>query len=196
MILLASASPRRAEILRRQGIEFLTHAADIDENVLPGEKAADYVLRLAEQKALAVAPYMAEKNCRLVLAADTTVAIDNSILGKPDNYEDFCGMMELLSGREHSVHTGVALIAGDEKPRGLLVTTAVRFRKIRPPEIKLYWQSGEPKDKAGGYGIQGLAEAFVEELRGSYSNVVGLPVAETLELLHSKGVASHLNHPG
>ncbi len=196
MILLASASPRRAELLRRQGVAFLTAAADIDETPLPGERAGDYVLRLAEQKALEVFPLMSKKNCQLVLAADTTVTIDDLILGKPCSFEEFRDMMELLSGREHSVLSGVALIDGTQKPDSFLVTTAVRFRKISTEEIERYWRSGEPKDKAGGYAIQGLAEAFVEQLRGSYSNVVGLPIAETLQSLHSRGVASHLYHPG
>lgn len=197
MILLASASPRRAEILKLHGVEFVSESADIDEIPQSGELAQDYVLRLASEKAEDRLANLESRNCDLVLAADTCVAIEDSILGKPENYEHFSSMMQGLSGRAHEVHSGVAL-ANRRRPIDLLVvTTRVYFRQITEAEILSFWQSGEPKDKAGGYGIQGLAAEFVERIEGSYSNVVGLPIFETMQLLHRWGVQSYLNRiPG
>lgn len=193
MILLASASPRRADILQRHGVQFISEAADIDETPLPDELAADYVLRLAIEKAQSRLPILKDRRCKLVLAADTSVAVEQTILGKPASFKDFASMMYLLSGKTHQVHSGVAVISDDKPVETVLVTTEVVFRPINEVEILSYWQSGEPKDKAGGYGIQGLAAEFVQSINGSYSNVVGLPIFETMRLLCAWGIPSHLN---
>ena len=120
------------------------------------------------------------------MAADTAVVVDDEILGKPCNQDDALRMMELLSGRSHEVCTGIALL--DERERSRLSVSEVRFREIRPAEAQAYWDSGEPADKAGGYAIQGLGAVFVEELRGSFSGVMGLPLFETAELLQESGI--------
>jgi septum formation protein len=175
------------------GIEFVVEAADIDESPLPNENASDYVTRLAQEKALDRFPSLASSPCSLVLAADTCVAVGDSILGKPDNLEDFLAMMKSLSGQVHKVHSGVSLITDTKQVETLLVTTEVEFREISSDEMSRYWQSGEPRDKAGGYAIQGLGRTFVRRIEGSYSNVVGLPVVETLQLLRTKGISAHLS---
>lgn len=193
MILLASASPRRAEILERHGVEFFVSPADIDESVIPLESASDYVLRLAKEKAESQRPQLPGRGCELVLAADTCVEIENQILGKPSNFEDFLSILEKLSGRTHQVHSGVALANEGVETELVLVSTRVHFRELSEREIRYYWESGEPQDKAGGYGIQGLAAEFVTGVEGSYSNVVGLPIRETMQLLNRWGVASTLN---
>ncbi|MBT5330183.1 MAG: septum formation inhibitor Maf [Porticoccaceae bacterium] len=193
MILLASASPRRAEILERHGVEFFVSPADIDESVNPLENAPDYVLRLAKEKAESQRPELPSSGCELILAADTCVEIENQILGKPSNFEDFLSILEKLSGRTHQVHSGVALAKEGVKTELVLVSTRVHFRELSEREIRSYWESGEPQDKAGGYGIQGLAAEFVTGIEGSFSNVVGLPIRETMQLLNRWGVASTLD---
>ena len=193
MIILASGSPRRAEILQRHGVQFIAEAADIDETPLPDEPAPNYVLRLAIEKAQSRLSILKDRNFKLVLAADTSVVVEETILGKPKSFEDFASMMDRLSGKVHQVHSGVAVISEDKPVDTILATTHVGFRQITEAEILSYWQSGEPKDKAGGYAIQGLAAEFVRSLEGSYSNVVGLPIFETMQLLHEWGIASHLN---
>jgi septum formation protein len=184
---LGSASPRRREILQKLGLAFEVAAADIDERRLPGELASDYVARLALEKARAVAARRLGE-CA-VLAADTTVVIDDEVLEKPRDLAESERMLRKLSGREHRVHTGVALLLLPEGDvHRCLVTTRVRFRALPEATLKAYAASGEGMDKAGSYGIQELGQALVSEIHGSYSNVVGLPAAETVELLLSAGV--------
>lgn len=188
-LLLASSSPRRREILAALGLEFEARGLDVDETPLSGEDAADMVLRLAEDKARAgAAP------ARVVLAADTAVVLDGEIFGKPIDRDDALGMLERLSGREHEVLTGVAVCADGNIETGLS-RTRVRFRDIGRDEALQYWQSGEPADKAGAYGIQGLGGVFVSNIEGSYTGVVGLPVFETARLLARAGIPV-TGHPG
>ena len=182
-LLLASSSPRRREILAALGLEFDVRGVDIDETPQAGEDAADMVLRLAIDKArTAAAPD------RVVLAADTAVVLDGEIFGKPVNRDDALGMLERLSGRGHEVLTGVA-VARHGRIETSLSRTRVRFRDIGRDEALQYWHSGEPADKAGAYGIQGLGGVFVSNIEGSYSGVVGLPVFETAGLLARAGIA-------
>ena len=178
-IVLASASPRRAELLRAAGIEFDVMPADADETVHPGETAEAYVRRVAEAKVRAVA---ARVNDRVVLAADTTVVVDGVMLGKPADDEDAKRMLRLLSGRTHEVLTAVAVYRG---PKGSVAVerTAVEFASLSDYEIAWYVATGEPRDKAGAYAIQGYASRFVRRVNGSYSNVVGLPIALACEML-------------
>lgn len=156
---------------------------DIDEQRLPGEAAEAMVMRLAAGKATAAG----KLHPRVVLAADTAVVVDDDIFGKPVDREDAMVMLARLSGRSHQVMTGVAL-RWDDTDRVVLSTTEVRFREIDPDEALAYWQSGEPRGKAGAYAIQGLAGVFVEQIKGSYSGVVGLPVYETAALLAEAGI--------
>ena len=170
---LASASPRRAELLAAAGFAFEVAHADIDEAPLAGESADRYVLRLAEGKARAVA---SRHPSRPVLGADTTVVVDGDILGKPGDAAEAAAMLRRLQGRAHEVLTGVAFVA----PAGARVeleTTRVWFAPMTEAEIAAYVDTGEPLDKAGAYGIQGWAARYVTRVEGSYSNVVGLPVA-------------------
>jgi septum formation protein len=172
VLVLASQSPRRAEILRQAGIPFTVRCAAVDETPLAGEKPEDYVRRLAEWKARAVEAAPGE----IVLGADTTVVIEGRMLGKPADQADARRMLELLSGRRHQVMTGICLKRGAESVRDGEVTE-VRFAPMAAAEIDAYAASGEPMDKAGAYAIQGLASKFIEGLNGCYFNVVGLPVA-------------------
>lgn len=158
--------------------------ADIDETAHPGEMPRDYVLRLARQKALAVR----ERGETLpVLAADTTVVLDDVIYGKPRDREDGIAMLRQLSDRTHAVLTAVALADSRGVALRLSVST-VRFRSLTLEECAAYWETGEPRDKAGGYGVQGAAGVFIESLSGSYSGVMGLPLFETAEMLRAAGV--------
>lgn len=178
-LLLASRSPRRAEILRSVGWPFETFPIEIDESTRTGESPASYVERLALEKAEAVAML---KSSPLVLGADTTVVVDDKILGKPESEEDARGMLRLLSGRWHEVLTGVALLALDGEAKDSwrrMVAherTRVRFGPMSESEIDWYVQTGEPADKAGAYAVQGHAALFIKEIEGDYWNVVGLPV--------------------
>lgn len=179
-LILASTSPRRQQLLKQLEVNFDIVPVDIDESVLPGEKAADYVIRLAKEKALAGAKV---SSYRLpVLGADTTVVVAEQILGKPKDKQDFINMMQSLSGRTHLVLTAIALIS-DKTSLHDLVSTEVTFRSMTLSEIETYWESGEPQDKAGGYAIQGIAAKFIERINGSYTAVVGLPLCETEQLL-------------
>lgn len=178
---LASKSPRRREILRSIGIEFEQIKVTTNESPLPGESAEELVLRLAIAKAEAAA------GLSHVLGSDTVVVLDDCILGKPTDADNAVNMLLALSGRSHLVLTGVALRT-PEGTRSVLSKTDVRFREIERDEAIAYWHSGEPADKAGGYGIQGLGGIFVESISGSYSGVMGLPVFETVELLKSAGI--------
>jgi septum formation protein len=177
MLILASGSPRRAELLRAAGIEFTIRIADVDETILPGESPRDYVLRLSRAKALAAAG-----EDEIVLGADTTVVIEDEIAGKPVDAEDARRMLRTLSGRWHEVLTGVTLLRGDEILADVAVTR-VKFAEMSESEIDWYVSTGEPMDKAGAYGIQGYASRFVECIEGSYSNVVGLPVQMVYKML-------------
>lgn len=182
-LVLASGSPRRKDILRRLGFEFEVRPVDVDESPLEGEKPQAYVLRLARSKAREAA-----RSGELVLAADTAVVEGGDILGKPRDRDDARSMLGRLSGKEHSVHTGIALCDPD---RSLLLavveSTRVLFAELTPEEIDWYVATGEPLDKAGAYAVQGLGAFFVEAVHGSYSSVVGLPVATTYRLLRRAG---------
>ena len=181
---LASRSPRRAELLRTLGVQFALLDIEIDETVRPGEPPKDYVLRLAREKA--AAGRMLSAGRAPVLGADTSVVVDGEILGKPEDEQHLQRMLSRLSGRWHEVYTGVALAAA--VPGAVCVCPRVRMRTLAAREIACYWASGEPADKAGGYAVQGLGGALVERLEGSYSNVVGLPLVETLALLSAARV--------
>lgn len=179
-IALASASPRRRELLQQLGVHFELINANIDERILPAEQPAHYVSRLALEKALTGLKLL--DNRLPVLGADTSVVIAGTILGKPADKADFLQMMRLLSGRCHQVMTAIALVSPSQQLQRL-VCTEVCFREVSAEEMTAYWQTGEPVDKAGGYGIQGIGGKFVERLNGSYSAVVGLPLCETHTLL-------------
>lgn len=184
VLCLASASPRRRDLLASIGVVIEVRAVDIDETPLLGEGAADYVSRLAREKALAGA----RLSTLPTLGADTAVVCDGDILGKPEGREQAGAMLRRLAGRAHEVLTAVAV----HGPAGLVeacVTTRVVMCEITDEEIAAYWVSGEPADKAGGYAIQGLAAVFVARIEGSHSAVVGLPLFETAGLLRRQGVA-------
>lgn len=172
MLVLASRSPRRAELLRAAGIEFTVRAADIDETPLPAESPTDYVQRVAEQKALAVTATDGD----IVLGADTSVVLGREIIGKPNDAADAIRMLRELAGKRHEVITGICLRRGQAITSDI-ASTAVWFSPLSESEIEAYVASGEPMDKAGAYAIQGLASRFVDRIDGSWSNVVGLPVA-------------------
>jgi len=172
MLVLASQSPRRTEILRQAGIAFTVRVPSVDETPLPGEPPTDYVQRLAEMKALAVESMPGE----IVLGADTTVVVDGQMLGKPADEADARRMLSMLEGRRHQVITGICLKRGPMSVRDFAVTE-VWFAPMSAAEIAEYAASGEPMDKAGAYAIQGLASKFVEKIEGCYFNVVGLPIA-------------------
>lgn len=185
-VILASASPRRADLLRQLGLCFDTLPVGIDETPHPGERPADYVLRLAREKAAAGYRQAARAEA-LVIGSDTTVVLDDRILGKPGDRNAARAMLRSLSGRDHQVMTGVAL-ATRNGVQGRVSITNVSFRALDDREIDAYCNTGEPMDKAGGYGIQGRGGAFVEQLRGSYSAVVGLPLDVTAGLLAAAGL--------
>ncbi len=180
---LASTSPRRQEILRSLGLEFTVIGVKIDETRLEGESPRQMVLRLAAQKAAAAV----SEDVQLVIGADTIVLLGDRILGKPRDRDDSVEMLMSLSGRNHTVLTGVAL-RSSAGTSTVLSETDVRFREIDRDEALAYWQSGEPCDKAGSYAIQGRGGAFVAAIRGSYSGVVGLPVYELVDLLRNAGI--------
>lgn len=179
-LILASASPRRKELLGHLGVPFEIVVTDIDESVHPGEAPDVYVERLALEKSKA-----ASRPNDLALGADTAVAIDGQILGKPNDVEDAIRMLGLLSGRTHEVFTGVGLSDGSS----VVVRTEVTFTSLASPDIAWYVATGEPMDKAGAYGMQSIGGTFVESISGSYSNVIGLPLAQTSVLLRKAGVA-------
>lgn len=181
-LVLASASPRRVELLTAAGFTFDVRPAEIDETVEPGEDAVAYVRRVAWKKATAI--------CRepgsFVLAADTTVAVDEAILGKPADAEDARRMLKMLAGRTHAVFTGITVL-GDGGEHSAVATTRVRFLPLADSEIDWYVASGEPFDRAGAYAIQGRASRFVDWIEGSYSNVVGLPVSLVYQVMREAG---------
>ncbi len=183
-LLLASRSPRRRELLDQVGITYSVLAPDVDETPEPGESPQALVERLARAKAQAVRP---AANGLAVLAADTAVVADGVALGKPADEAHALAMLERLSGRSHAVVSGVAVAAGGAVASRVVEST-VTLRPTTATERRAYWASGEPDGKAGAYAIQGLGAVFVERLEGSYSNVVGLPLFETLALLREQGV--------
>jgi septum formation protein len=179
-VILASRSPRRAELLTAAGISFEVLAADVDETPHANEAPAAYVERLAIEKARAV---LAMRPGSRVLGADTTVTIDGEILGKPIDEADAIRMLRLLNGRPHEVHTGVALVSA-AGVRSAVDTTRVWFSPMTDEDISWYVATGEPVDRAGAYAIQGFASRFISRIDGSYSNVVGLPVALVSSILN------------
>ena len=187
---LASASPRRRELLLQIGVTCQVLPVDLDESPEPGESAEHYVGRLALDKARAALTLLGKAERTLILAADTAVVIGADILGKPRDAADAAAMLRRLSGGEHRVLSGVALIGADGRETSALNESRVRMRRIFDAEIAAYWATGEPADKAGGYAIQGRAAVFVEALSGSYSGVMGLPLFETAALLAAAGVPS------
>jgi septum formation protein len=185
MLVLASASPRRQELLRNAGFTFEVQPADIPEDALPGEAAKECAERLAREKALAVAR---QRPHDFVLGADTVVVVDGQLLGKPSDAADAARMLRLLSGREHQVITGVCLVVIGQSSVAS-ETTLVTVSEITDKDIADYVASGEPVDKAGAYAIQGIASRWIPRIEGDYSNVVGLPVALVYGMLREKGLA-------
>lgn len=194
MLYLASRSPRRAELLQQMGITFKVVPADVDESVLAGESAVDYVQRLARHKAEVCYSRLAEQGLHAmpVLAADTTVAVDDDILGKPEEGDQGYQagaerMLGRLVGGWHEVHTAVA-VASQHGVELVLSSTRVEMAALNQMTLRAYIASDEPRGKAGAYGIQGLASTFIRRIEGSYSGVMGLPVFETAELLNRVGI--------
>ena len=170
-------------MLAQIGIDPEILPADIDERVLSGESATQYVQRLAAEKAMKIAQ---QNPGTLVIGADTTIDLDGEILGKPDNQQHAVEMLTSMAGREHRVHTGIAVVASNDVD-SQVVTTRVELATITRQDIENYWRSGEPVGKAGAYAIQGLGAVLVKRINGSYSNVVGLPVCETAAMLMARG---------
>ena len=189
MIYLASRSPRRAELLQQIGIEFIVLPSDIDETPLLNELSEAYVLGLAAEKAQACYDDLLSQSAPIypVLAADTTVSLDGKILGKPQDDDEAFQMLSSMSGRCHEVHTGLA-VATHEGVQVAISTTQVEMAKLSDETILAYIATGEPRDKAGAYGIQGLAGALIKRIEGSYSGVMGLPIYETAQLLGQAGI--------
>ncbi|MCH2171274.1 Maf family protein [Myxococcota bacterium] len=186
-LILASASPRRSELLDREGIEFEIRPANIPEQQRRGEKATDFAERLAREKAIAVARRSGPAPDRRVLGADTIVVLDGEVFGKPRDPAHAIAMLTRLTGREHVVVTAIALVSsGTLKTRFTSVSTRVRMRNVAPEEIRAYVATGEPLDKAGAYAIQGEGRRLVESIQGSETNVIGLPVEETLKMLQDE----------
>lgn len=193
-LILASQSPRRKDLLAQLGYRFQCLPADIDESIQAGESAEQYVARLAFEKANVIAKcYVEDKNDTgenvTVLGSDTSVVYQQKILGKPESLEDCHAILGMLSGHVHQVITSVALIQR-KRSEIVIVSTDVDFKTLSYEEIDRYWQTGEPQDKAGAYGIQGIGGQFVKKINGSYSAVVGLPLYETSQLLTSFGVTT------
>lgn len=180
LLILASRSPRRRQMLADTGFAFETAAGDIDETPLSGEAGADFARRIAGDKARVVA---ARHPDAVVLAADTDVELDGRMLGKPRDCADALAMLAALSGRSHRVHSAVAAASGGGVPELVQTVTTVHFAEVAPRDAAAYWDSGEPADKAGGYAIQGYAARWVRAVEGSVSAVIGLPLVETIELL-------------
>ena len=182
-IYLASRSPRRVELLKQMGLVCITHPSNIDETHMIGESPDNYVIRLAREKAEACLQMLPEAQfTHAVLAADTTVALDGDVLGKPENDNDARNMLARLAGSVHQVHTAVAL-AYMNKIEVVLSITVVEMMQVSQTQIEHYIAAGEHRDKAGSYGIQGLAGAWIKRIEGSYTGVMGLPIFETAELL-------------
>ncbi len=184
-LILASASPRRKELLTRMGLEFTVRTASHDESMDPEKAPQEEVKRVSALKAKAVKALCKED--ALIIAADTIVVLGDAVMGKPATEEEAYTMLKSLSGREHRVITGLSVMQA-EKEETVSVTTDIRFRELRDEEIYAYVRSGEPMDKAGAYGIQGLGGLFVESLRGDYYNVMGLPICTLAQILRRFGV--------
>jgi septum formation protein len=182
---LASASPRRRQLLELIGVPHVVSPADIDETPKPGERPDHYVMRLSCEKALAT--WNSQRDLP-VLGSDTTVTIGEHILGKPESEADAIGMLTRLSGRTHVVHTGIALRMPDGREFMGISSTQVQFAHLTEPQMRAYWASGEPQGKAGAYAIQGLGAVFVSGITGSYTGVMGLPLYETAEMLRAAGI--------
>lgn len=185
-LVLASASPRRAALLARLGLRPVVRPPEIDETPRPGEDAAEMVRRLATAKAGAVATRN-HGDDEVVLAADTAVVLDGRALGKPADRDEAAAMLRVLSGRRHRVLTAVAVQRGEQRHR-TLVATGVHVRSLSESEVAWYLATGEPDDKAGGYALQGAGAALIARIDGSDTNVIGLPLAETVELLRRVGL--------
>ncbi len=190
-LILASASPRRQELLDQIGVHYITHPVDIDETPHDAEGAQQYVIRVAAEKSAACQGVVSQS--LPILSADTSVVINSQILGKPENEMHAMDMLQQLSGNKHFVYTAVSFrsaLSNADKAfyHQVLSVTEVNFRQIKTEEIQAYWNTGEPKGKAGGYAIQGLASIFVESIKGSFSGVVGLPLFETAKLLSKQGI--------
>ena len=185
MIILASASPRRRSLLQQIGVSFRQQIAAVDETPLDNESAQDYVVRLAVAKARAVRRQSGDHEAP-VLGADTAVVVDGRLLGKPADLSHARDMLQLLSGRRHQVLSAVAVVK--DRQAVAVSDSSVWFRVLSEKDIEGYWKSGEPRDKAGAYGIQGVGAIFVERLEGSYSGVMGLPLYETARLLQGFGI--------
>jgi septum formation protein len=198
-LILASGSPRRAEIMRGAGFVFEACATKVDEARHPGEAPADYVRRLAQEKARAAAakfPEAGSQETTVIIGADTVVVLEGEILGKPAGAAEARAMLNRLSGRSHEVHTGMALLRlPDGAMRILEEVTLVEFAPMTAREIEDYVASGEPCDKAGAYAVQGLGGRFVRRLGGSYFNVMGLPVARLYEELKAMGIEADALSP-
>jgi septum formation protein len=193
-LILASQSPRRKDLLRQLGYQFTVQTSNIDETIKENEVAYDYVLRLAKKKAehvLALLP-KEEQAYSVVLGSDTSVVFNGQILGKPVNEDDCINMLSLLSNNQHQVLTAIALVSESGVQREV-VSTDIFFKVLTKAEIQSYWLTGEPHDKAGGYGIQGIAGQFVKTIKGSYSAVVGLPLYETAQLLAKAGFVGSIH---
>lgn len=178
-LILASSSARRKELLEQVGLSFEIFSPDVDESVRADESIATYVKRLAEAKAHAV---LTQSPHATVIAADTSLSLDGQIIGKPESKQHAFEIWTALSGREHQVYSGIC-VANAEKIRSTVVATTVSFQCLTEADMERYWATGEPVGKAGGYAIQGYAAQFIPSIAGSYSNVVGLPLHETLQLL-------------
>ncbi|MFT5837837.1 MAG: septum formation protein [Flavobacteriales bacterium] len=185
MLVLASQSPRRAELLKQIGVTFSQYSVDIDETVRVDEKPEAYVKRMAQEKSSE--GYKRAQASHFVLGADTIVVTNNNILGKPKDKNDGMRMLNILSDNTHKVFTGVTITSAKQQ-KTVIVETKVCFGPLSTQQIERYWQTGEPKDKAGGYGIQGLGGQFVKYIKGSYSAVVGLPLYQTRILLTEFGI--------
>lgn len=190
-LILASKSPRRVDILRKAGFAFEVRATDIDESPRGRESARTHVLRLAREKARAVAEQLGENSRAVVIGADTVVVIGGKILGKPSDVREARAMLRLLNGKTHQVLTGVSIVSmHDKRELNRVESTRVHFLKLSRKEIEDYIHTGEPFDKAGGYGIQGIAGRFIDRIDGCYFNVMGLPISLVWTMLRQLGVAS------
>jgi septum formation protein len=184
-LILASSSPRRQELLREIGIPFQVHAANINEDQITDEAPSAYALRLAREKAEAVAVQYPQS---YVLGADTIVVVDGEVLGKPKSHADAVRMLRLLSGRSHEVTTAVSVVAPGTLAETRASTTKVYFRELAEDEIQRYVAGGEPMDKAGAYAIQGGASLWTDRIEGEFSNVVGLPLSLVTDMLRTTGL--------
>ncbi len=184
-LILASASPRRRELLEQIGVTYEVMPVDIDETPLSNERALAYVERIAAEKARVC--HSVNKLNKPVLAADTAVVLDDFIMGKPEDFEHARQMLLALSGRTHRVYSAIVLGMGNDFQQAVSITE-VTFRLLSEDEIAAYWQTGEPADKAGAYAVQGVGSIFIESIKGSYSGVMGLPLFETAQLLQQQGI--------